>query len=55
MEFAQTAKNILASEEWPLPKLHSEKIMEMFCPAGTELWLKMQKDLKVKVTHQGHP
>ena len=31
------------------------KNLEMFCPAGTEIWLKMHIYGKVKVTGQGHP
>ena len=29
--------------------------LEMFCPAGTEIWPKMYIYGKVKVTGQGHP
>ena len=54
MEFIKTAKDILVSEEWPSASAASCKNLEMFCPAGTELWLKKLQDGKVKVTHQGH-
>ena len=37
----------------PLASLY--KNLEMFCPAGTEIWPKMRIYGKVKVTGQGHP
>ena len=37
----------------PLPSLW--KNLEMFCPAGTEIWPKMYIYGKVKVTGQGYP
>ena len=37
MEFVVHAKDILAFEEWPT----FSKNLEIFCPAETELWLKI--------------
>ena len=46
-QHVQATKDIFTSEE---PQLASVKNLGMFCTAGSELWVKMGKYGKVKVT-----
>ena len=58
MEFLQIAKDILASEEWPEPKLHSVKIWRCFVPQKQSYGSKYKRTERsrshVKAIRKGH-
>ena len=54
-DFTQTAKDFIKMFGMAIPLATLCKNLEMFCPAGTEIWPKMYIYGKVKVTAQGHP
>ena len=58
MKLVQIAKDILASEEWPQPKLHSVKIWRCFVQQEKSYGSKYKRTERsrshVKVIHKGH-